>query len=279
MYIIDNDGLANSDKRFPTKLRNNRNGWLHDEISGWVSTDGEEMPGILEERWLKFDDESSNGTQWMDERGVTIEARKGGLIPIKTILDDRHWMLLPEYYLRSWQSDQVTHPIYQDYQAKGVPCQELFKVNGGNSGLTEEFLYSLLNHQEEKRYLLLTGSTDPCTQIYIHRCNDPKNANRLIKVVSDEGIHIVRKGKAGHVNYLPLGDYAITDDAYILTKRANLDYDVSLEWVALTQKELFREFASSSDNGTWNKTSFLTHGTIDIPVLEEQQRVLEDQCR
>jgi len=34
MYIIDNDGLANSDKRFPTKLRNNRNGWMHDEISG-----------------------------------------------------------------------------------------------------------------------------------------------------------------------------------------------------------------------------------------------------
>ena len=28
MYIIDNDGLANSDKRFPTKLRNNRNGWM-----------------------------------------------------------------------------------------------------------------------------------------------------------------------------------------------------------------------------------------------------------
>ena len=40
MYIIDNDGLANSDKRFPTKLRNNRNGWMHDEISGWVSTRG-----------------------------------------------------------------------------------------------------------------------------------------------------------------------------------------------------------------------------------------------
>ena len=79
MYIIDNDGLANSDKRFPTKLRNNRNGWLHDEISGWVSTDGEEMTGLLEERWLKFDDSSTDGTEWINEKGQIVKLRKGGL--------------------------------------------------------------------------------------------------------------------------------------------------------------------------------------------------------
>ena len=65
MYIIDNDGLANSDKRFPTKLRNNRNGWAHDEISGWVSTDGEEKAGLLEDRWLSFDDSLTDGTEWV----------------------------------------------------------------------------------------------------------------------------------------------------------------------------------------------------------------------
>ena len=77
MYIIDNDGLANSDKRFPTKLRNNRNGWMHDEISGWVSTDGIEMPGILETRWLKYDDLDSNGTNWINDKGIPECQRKG----------------------------------------------------------------------------------------------------------------------------------------------------------------------------------------------------------
>ena len=67
MYIIDNDGLANSDKRYPTKLRNNCNGWMHDEISGWVNTNGEEKPGILEDRWLNYDD-SSNPSRWIDEK-------------------------------------------------------------------------------------------------------------------------------------------------------------------------------------------------------------------
>ena len=91
MYIIDNDGLANSDKRFPTKLRNNRNGWIHDEISGWVSTDGDEMPGILEECWLKFDDLSGNGTEWIDEKGTKKQLHKGGFLDIQRILKDKYF--------------------------------------------------------------------------------------------------------------------------------------------------------------------------------------------
>lgn len=108
MYIIDNDGLANSDKRFPTKLRNNRNGWMHDEISGWVSPEGEEMAGLLESRWLKFDDKDQNGTEWIDEKGEKIKLRKGGNLDIKTVLKDNYYTLLPEYYLRPYEAEYIT---------------------------------------------------------------------------------------------------------------------------------------------------------------------------
>ena len=116
MYIIDNDGLANSDKRFPTKLRNNRNGWLHDEISGWVSTDGDEMPGVLEENWLIFDDFSTDGTEWQNEKGQTIKLRKGGMIDISKINSKSYYCLLPEYYLRPFEphfiiSEQLNEEI------------------------------------------------------------------------------------------------------------------------------------------------------------------------
>jgi len=104
MYIIDNDGLANSDKRFPTKLRNNRNGWLHDEISGWVSTNGEEMPGVLEDRWMKFDDLGGNETEWVDEKGIRKRLHKGGFLSIQRILEDKYVTLLPEYYLRPYEA-------------------------------------------------------------------------------------------------------------------------------------------------------------------------------
>lgn len=106
-YIIDNDGLANSDKRFPTKLRNNRNGWKHDEISGWVSTEGEEMKGILEERWLKFEDEKKGSTEWTDEKGQKQSMRKGGNISIDEILKDEYLTLLPEYYLRPYEPSYI----------------------------------------------------------------------------------------------------------------------------------------------------------------------------
>ena len=107
MYIIDNDGLANSDKRFPTKLRNNRNGWMHDEISGWVSTDGIEMPGILEKRWLTFDD-SETKSSWIDEKGIVQTARKGGNIDIERITSDNYKTLLPEYYLRPYSPHYIS---------------------------------------------------------------------------------------------------------------------------------------------------------------------------
>lgn len=107
VYIIDNDGLANSDKRFPTKLRNNRNGWKHDELSGWVSTDGEEMPGLLEERWMKYDDKEG-GTLWTNEKGELQNLRKGGFLMMSDILADRYLTLLPEYYLRPYEPSYIS---------------------------------------------------------------------------------------------------------------------------------------------------------------------------
>ena len=129
MYIIDNDGLANSDKRFPTKLRNNRNGWMHDEISGWVSTDGIEMPGVLEKRWLKYDD-SGEGKEavWIDEKGIEQRARKGGNIDIKTVLDDHYITLLPEYYLRPYSPHYIDEQEFNDkIQSIEEDIRRLFK--------------------------------------------------------------------------------------------------------------------------------------------------------
>jgi type I restriction-modification system DNA methylase subunit len=112
MYIIDNDGLANSDKRFPTKLRNKRNGWMHDEISGWVSTTGEEKFGILESRWLKYDDSANTGTEWIDEKGIERKIRKAGNITIDKISSDEYITMLPEFYLRPYSPHFVSEKYF-----------------------------------------------------------------------------------------------------------------------------------------------------------------------
>ncbi|MBQ6462215.1 MAG: N-6 DNA methylase [Pseudobutyrivibrio sp.] len=103
MYIIDNDGFANSDKRFPTRLRDDTQKWLHDEVSGYADSDGIERNSILEQRWLKFDDAATQGTEWVDEGGALIKERKGGFIDFDTIKNDEFLTLLPEYYLRPYE--------------------------------------------------------------------------------------------------------------------------------------------------------------------------------
>ena len=275
MYIIDNDGLANSDKRFPTKLRNNRNGWMHDEISGWVRTDGEEMPGLLEERWLSYQDRDIDGTSWLNEQGQIVKARKAEMVAIETILTDKYLSLLPEYYLRGQRPDKnVPAYEYTEYQAKDVPASTLFRVVSGNSGMTEEYLYSLLLHEGEKKYLFLTGSIDTTSAIRIHRCPHPKNSDKLISVYSGEALHVVRKGKAGYVNYLKPDDYTLNDDAYLLVDKKTHGYELSLKWLAAACPQIFREYASNSDNGTWNMTGFLEYATFDIPSYKQQQIAL-----
>ncbi len=319
MYILDNDGLANSDKRFPTKLRNNRNGWMHDEISGWVSTDGEEMPGLLEERWKKFDDSLTSGTEWIDEKGKGIKLRKGGFIKMSTIQEPAaNYCLLPEYYMRpaeaglmpmnQWKNKldtvekqmksisnvdfsqlhtqlerikvMITNRDFSAFQGLEVPIGEVLGYMSGNSGLTEEYRYSQIKINKERKYLILTGSTVFDETMYIHKCPHPKDASKYITVTEGKQvIHVVRKGKAGFTTFFETGDYTINDDAYLLflkkssevTQSERVDYKINLKWLFYEYRNLFLEYSSSSDNGTWNMTDFFDKARIDIPPIEEQE--------
>ncbi|HBB95598.1 MAG TPA: hypothetical protein DC054_09420 [Blastocatellia bacterium] len=125
LYIIDNDGLANSDKRFPTKRRNNRNGWMHDELSGWVSTEGEEMSGVLEGRWLEYDDSKSQGTEFINEKGVQVKLRKAGFLEVARVESDRFLTLLPEYYLRPYEPKYIS---LKEFISKVDELQDLAKA-------------------------------------------------------------------------------------------------------------------------------------------------------
>lgn len=103
MYIIDNDGYANSDKRFPTRLRNENQQWLHDEVSGYSDNKGVERKSLLVQRWMNYDDSHACGTEWMTDKGETVKLRKGGFIQFDEITNDTYFTLLPEKYLRPYE--------------------------------------------------------------------------------------------------------------------------------------------------------------------------------
>ncbi len=82
-YIIDNDGYVNSDKRFPTKRRDNDGRWLHDELSDWADSNGDDHDCWLLERWKRK--EQNDDESFYDEFGVKIEGKKFGWVSMDKI--------------------------------------------------------------------------------------------------------------------------------------------------------------------------------------------------
>ena len=299
MYIIDNDGFANSDKRFPTRLRDTNQEWLHDEVSGYSDNEGEEHKAILVQRWKNFDDKLSNGTEWMNEKGVRVKLRKGGYVDIGEIMNDGYLTLLPEKYLRPCESHFVDEKDFHNeldlilksiseiptkkttiagkiipgYQAKNIPINQIVDYVSGNSGLTEEFLYNNLG-LKGKRYLILSSATQQENMLgEIPMCDIN---GRKLKVFSEnkDGLLVIRKGKAGRTLYLKPGFYTLNDDAYILFVKEDCPYKIHLKWLSIQYKSEFLAYASSSDNGTWNMTGFFDNVVVDIPNYKEQLRIV-----
>lgn len=143
----------------------------------------------------------------------------------------------------------------------------------GNSGLTEEFIYHAMQNKGEK-YTVLSSATEDRTKMgEIPMCTIN---NKPLKVFEgQEGLLVTRNGKAGHTRYLPSGRYTINDHAYILFVKENAPYAVDLRWLAIQYRTEFLQFASSSDNGTWNMTGFFKQVKIDIPDIEEQKSLVD----
>ena len=82
-YIVDNDGFANSDKRFPTKLRNADNSWKHDELSPYTDTNGIYHKSLIEQR---YDCEADDTDKlYVNEWSEDIIGKKYGFINIEDI--------------------------------------------------------------------------------------------------------------------------------------------------------------------------------------------------
>lgn len=157
---------------------------------------------------------------------------------------------------------------YQIYQAKDVPISKILNCYRGNSGLTEEEIYQKILSDGE-RYEVLSSSTAEDTRLgKIPICYI--NGKQLDVFENEEGILVIRNGKAGTTYFLEKGRYAITDHAYILSLKKDCDYKMSLKWLMNQYRQVFLEYASSSANATWNMTGFFKDVKIDIPSYEEQ---------
>lgn len=83
-YIVDNDGFANSDKRYATDLHSDSGEWLHDELSDWVDDTGKSRHCLLYQRWLQ--QEQRPGDVFLNEWSDHIPGRKFGYVGMDEVL-------------------------------------------------------------------------------------------------------------------------------------------------------------------------------------------------
>lgn len=89
MYIVDCDGMANSDKRFLTKETDLNGKWLHDEVSEWYDISGKCHQSILEECIQKKEINENDAIKSINEWDYLIEGKKCDFIKFEDILNDK----------------------------------------------------------------------------------------------------------------------------------------------------------------------------------------------
>ena len=166
---------------------------------------------------------------------------------------------------------------YSSYQAKEVSIEKIVQCQSGNSGLTQEYIYSQIQDKSLPAYRLLTASINFNKPEFVSKFRHPKNSLRnIVTIDGKDVIHVVRNGVyAGTASYFEKGNYTTNDHAYLLYLRKDLPWKIDLQWLLYSLRPYFFSYLSSSDNKTWNKTAFFENVTVDLPEYNEQLEVTD----
>lgn len=303
MYITDNDGYANSDKRFRTGKQDKDGKYLHDELSIWRDPKGKFHISTLEENWKKKIQPLTE--KYFDIQGNEIEGLKYGFVGIDQVNEENNYKLLCEFHLRLEKPKKTSEKEFKnvivntandlqdiDNQVKTLEnyggllknsnkikikdkISNLLNIDGGNSGLTEEFIYNNPPLNPRDSIPVLSGATLK-NNLMGHVSKKSKPGDKNLKIYKAPAILVVRKGLAGHMTYIPSGEVTINDDAYIMTLKEGSKNKINLRWFVYEFQGLFYKLvASKKANGTFNKT-FTGEQKINVPNKKLQDEIAKN---
>jgi hypothetical protein len=149
-----------------------------------------------------------------------------------------------------------------------------FNITGGNSGLTEEFIYHNQPSTEEEKIEIFTGATlDENKMGFISRFAKPNRTK--LKIFQSPAILVVRKGLAGKMFYIEKDEFTTNDDAYVLTSNEDWKDKINLKWFIRESQDLFFNLVTSkSDNATFDK-GYASRQIVKIPNMKFQNEFVE----
>lgn len=168
---------------------------------------------------------------------------------------------------------QEIKSVYISPHLKGK-FSTIFNIKGGNSGLTEEFIYHNQPNIEEEKIEIFTGATlDENKMGFISRFAKP-NGTKL-KSFQSPAILVVRKGQAGKMFYIEKDEFTTNDDAYVLTPKKDWKDKINFKWFIPEYQDLFFNLVTSkSDNATFNK-EYANRQTVKIPDMNFQNEFVK----
>lgn len=150
---------------------------------------------------------------------------------------------------------------------------DFLQFTGGNSGLTEEFIYSNLPQSPSDSIKILTSSTLERTSMgFIARYAKPKR--HKLKIFKAPAIIVARNGYAGRMSYISDGEFTTNDHAYVLAPKLDWKDSINLEWLIYQYQGLFYSLVTSrTDNATFNK-EYAERQSIKIPKIDLQNSMV-----
>lgn len=153
--------------------------------------------------------------------------------------------------------------------------KKFYKIEGGNSGLTEDFIYlnqPFIKEDEISVYSSATQESNLLRKI----SKNAKIKGKTIKTFNGKGVIIARNGKAGSMIYLNDGKYTMNDHAYFVQIKDEYKDKINLKYIMFGFKNEIEKAITSDKTGnrTFNKTVF-EESIVEIPNIEEQNMLVQ----
>ena len=162
-----------------------------------------------------------------------------------------------------------------DLSLKTDLLSNLFYCNGGNSGLTEEFIYNNQPENEEDKVEIITSATQESNLMGFVSKKSLLPGNKPLKIFSDDSLIVTRNGYAGTMYYVSNKSFTTNDHAYVLTVKPKYINKINIEWFSHQYQNIFKNvITSKSDNATFN-TEWLKKISIVFPEKEIQNQKIK----
>ena len=298
LFIIDNDGYANSDKRYPTSRKNKNGMWLHNDLADWIDKKGLKHHSKIYNALVNEIRPNAKTNEFGEPLGAKYKkVRIGALFNVQRGVD-----LLPDNLLRKSSTSipfrefikrtedllkyvktrstrlrsnfldelgfLLSHPV--DFgsatSAKMESLASMFDMLRGDQGLTESIIYTYFD--DNGLYVYGGGALPPKYKISRNARN---NKGVPVTVFKGPAIIVSMDGSSGSMRVIEKEEFCSNHHARVLTPKKGIKIN---PYFVMQQAEGKLKEMASNKGGSKTLTIHQLH-ELEITIPKDPKIVRE----